>query len=86
MYKILVPVDFSEKSNYAVKMAAKIGENISVRRLQIVTTENGVLGAYKHGERIAVLTVLSGTDGELATDIAMHIAASKPGCVSETQL
>ena len=29
MYKILVPVDFSEKSEYAVKMAAKIGENIA---------------------------------------------------------
>jgi len=65
---------------------AKIGENISVRRLQIVTTENGVLGAYKHGERIAVLTVLSGKDDELAKDIAMHIAASKPECVSEDQL
>ena len=65
---------------------AKIGENISVRRLQIVTTENGVLGAYIHGERIAVLTVLSGTDGELAKDIAMHVAASKPECVSEDQL
>ena len=65
---------------------AKIGENISVRRLQIVTTENGVLGAYKHGERIAVLAVLSGDDGELAKDIAMHIAASKPECVSEDQL
>jgi len=65
---------------------AKIGENISVRRLQIVTTENSVLGAYKHGERIAVLTVLSGTDDELAKDIAMHIAASKPECVSEDQL
>ena len=65
---------------------AKIGENISVRRLQIVTTENGVLGAYKHGERIAVLAVLSGTDGELAKDIAMHVAASKPECVSEDQL
>jgi len=65
---------------------AKIGENISVRRLQIVTTENGVLGAYKHGERIAVLTVLSGTDGALAKDIAMHVAASKPECVSEDQL
>ena len=65
---------------------AKIGENISVRRLQIVTTENGVLGAYKHGERIAVLAVLSGTDDELAKDIAMHVAASKPECVSEDQL
>ena len=37
---------------------AKIGENISVRRVQIVSTDAGILGAYKHGDRIAVLTVL----------------------------
>ena len=65
---------------------AKIGENVSVRRLQNVSAENGVLGAYKHGDRIAVLVVLSGKDANLAKDIAMHIAASKPECVSEEQL
>ena len=46
------------------EIIAKIGENVSVRRVQIVSTENGVLGAYKHGERIAVLTVLSSNDAE----------------------
>ena len=65
---------------------AKVGENISVRRLQNVSAENGVLGAYKHGDRIAVLAVLSGKDADLAKDIAMHIAASRPECVSEEQL
>ena len=65
---------------------AKIGENISVRRVQIVSTESGSLGAYKHGDRIAVLAVLSSQDPELAKDIAMHIAASRPECVSEGQL
>ena len=65
---------------------AKIGENVSVRRLQTVRVENGVLGAYKHGDRIAVLAVLSGKDADLAKDIAMHIAASRPECVSEEQL
>ena len=65
---------------------AKIGENISVRRVQIVSTESGILGAYKHGDRIAVLAVLSSQDPELAKDIAMHIAASRPECVSEGQL
>ena len=65
---------------------AKIGENISVRRVQIISTESGVIGAYRHGERIAVLTVLSSDDAELAKDIAMHIAASKPECISEDQL
>ena len=67
-------------------IVAKIGENVSVRRLQNVSAENGVLGAYKHGDRIAVLTVLSGKDANLAKDIAMHIAASRPECVCEEQL
>ena len=80
-------LDSSETVDEArLGIIARIGENISVRRLQIVTTENGVIGAYKHGERIAVLTVLSGADDELAKDIAMHIAASKPECVSKDQL
>ena len=67
-------------------IVAKIGENITVRRVQNVSTENGVLGAYKHGGRIAVLAVLSGNDAALAKDIAMHIAASRPECVTEEQL
>ena len=54
--------------------------------MQIVNAENGILGAYKHGERIAVLAVLSSEDAELAKDVAMHIAASRPECVSEDQL
>ena len=54
--------------------------------MQIVSTDAGILGAYKHGDRIAVLTVLSSNDAELAKDVAMHIAASRPECVSEDQL
>ena len=65
---------------------AKIGENISVRRVQIISTETGILGAYKHGDRIAVLTVLASQDSALAKDVAMHIAASRPECISENQL
>ena len=65
---------------------AKIGENISVRRVQIISTETGILGAYKHGDRIAVLTILKSQDSALAKDVAMHIAASRPECISEDQL
>ena len=65
---------------------AKIGENISVRRVQIISTETGILGAYKHGDRIAVLAVLASQDSALAKDVAMHIAASRPECISEDQL
>jgi len=45
MYKILVPVDFSEKSEYAVKMAAKIGENIEaeIYLLHLVELPSGIV-------------------------------------------
>ena len=80
-------LDSGETVNEAREgIVAKIGENVSVRRLQNVSTENGVLGTYKHGDRIAVLVVLSGKDADLAKDIAMHIAASKPECISKKQL
>ena len=68
------------------QIIASTGENVSIRRVQTITADNGVIGAYKHGERIAVLVVLTGGDEDLAKDIAMHIAASKPECVTENQI
>ncbi|WP_415232072.1 translation elongation factor Ts [Psychromonas sp.] len=57
-------------------LVSKIGENISIRRLYIVEGEN--LGAYVHGGKIGVVTVLKGGDAELAKDLAMHVAAAAP--------
>jgi elongation factor Ts len=65
---------------------AKIGENISVRRFARLTTTSGVLGAYLHGTRIGVLVELEGGDADLAKDIAMHVAASRPLCVSANEV
>ncbi|HOB61341.1 MAG TPA: translation elongation factor Ts [Candidatus Competibacteraceae bacterium] len=65
---------------------AKIGENINVRRFTRLATVSGVLGCYLHGARIGVLVELEGGDGELAKDIAMHVAASRPLCVSADQV
>jgi len=65
---------------------AKIGENINVRRFARLTTVSGVLGGYLHGTRIGVLVELEGGDAELAKDVAMHIAASRPLCISADQV
>ncbi|MFP4154655.1 MAG: translation elongation factor Ts [Halothiobacillaceae bacterium] len=66
-------------------MVAKIGENIQVRRFARISTD-GVLGQYRHGDRIGVLVELEGGDEALARDVAMHVAASKPNCVTEEQV
>lgn len=61
---------------------AKLGENISLRRFQAFSTE-GSLASYLHGKKIGVVVDLVGGDTELGKDIAMHIAANKPICVSK---
>lgn len=60
------------------ELVAKIGENIDIRRLQWYET-NGIIGSYVHSnKRIGVLVELAQATPELAKDISMHIAASKP--------
>ena len=61
----------------------KVGENISVRRAQIIETD-GPIGTYTHGARIGAIVALNGGDEELARDIAMHIAAINPTCIDES--
>ncbi|MCL7744492.1 translation elongation factor Ts [Guyparkeria hydrothermalis] len=66
-------------------LVAKLGENIQIRRFVRIAT-SGVVGAYRHGERIGVLVELEGGSEELARDLAMHVAASQPTCVDESQV
>ena len=64
-------------------LVQKIGENIGVRRIELVEAGDGVVGAYVHGHnRIAVLVELNGGDQDLAKDVAMHVAAVNPQVVS----
>ena len=69
------------------ELIAKIGENISVRRVGVVSAADGVVGGYVHGNnRIAVLVELAGGDDELAKDVAMHVAAVNPAVVSPADM
>ena len=67
-------------------LIAKIGENIQVRRLQRFDNTAGQLYSYRHGVRIGVVVELVGGDETLGRDIAMHIAASNPMCLSAEQV
>jgi elongation factor Ts len=68
-------------------LVQKIGENISVRRIEVLSADAGVVGAYVHGNnRIAVLVALTGGDGDLAKDVAMHVAAVNPQVVSPADM
>lgn len=65
-------------------LIAKIGENIQVRRLQLIDAGEGKIATYQHGSKIGVVVCMSGGDAELGKHVAMHIAASSPICVDES--
>lgn len=70
-------------SDLIVAKTAKIGEKLSLRRMEVVKKDDAeVFGTYLHmGGKIAVLTVLKGANEEVAKDVAMQSAAMKPSYV-----
>ena len=74
----------AELINQAV---AKIGEKITLHRFALVEAANGCVDTYIHlGGKIGVLVEIVGdAQGHEAAihDVAMHIAAAKPNCISK---
>lgn len=66
-------------------LIVKIGENINVRRFTLLETANN-LGIYLHGTRIGIVVEMEGGSVGLAKDVAMHVAASRPICISPDQV
>jgi elongation factor Ts len=62
-------------------LVTKVGENISVRRFDVVES-HGIVGTYVHGTRIGVLVEVEGGTAELARDLAMQIASLAPRYVT----
>jgi elongation factor Ts len=67
-------------------LISKIGENMNVRRFQRFQADSGLLASYRHGVRIGVVVELEGGDEALGKDVAMHVAATNPVCVSEAEV
>lgn len=67
-------------------LIAKIGENINIRRMHRINSEQGAIFHYLHGNRIGVIVDINSVDQENGKGIAMHVAASNPVCVSDDQV
>lgn len=63
------------------EMVGKIGENMAIRRAELVET-SGQIGQYQHGEKIGVVVAMEGGNDTLIRDVAMHVAAAKPSAIS----
>lgn len=74
-----VPHNGKTIAELRMDLVAKIGENITIRRVQFIeTNSNEILGSYTHSGRIGVIVKMINGNEELGKDIAMHITASKP--------
>ncbi len=74
-----------------VQLVSTIGENINLRRVEYVNVPNGFIAGYNHMQgKIGALVVMEGTrdakTAELASDVAMHIAASAPRYMERSQI
>lgn len=60
-------------------LVAKIGENITVRRFEVVDKAGAELVTYMHpGDKIGVIVAMDAGEAALGRDLAMHIAAMSP--------
>ncbi|MFO0519615.1 MAG: translation elongation factor Ts [bacterium] len=60
------------------ELVGRIGENLSLRRFVRIEAKGRVATYIHGGSKIGVVVDVVGGDDALATDIAMHIAATKP--------
>ncbi len=75
-----LPMEGTTVEGARVALVQKIGENIQLRRAQLLRGER--LVSYVHGLKIGVVVALQGGDEDLGKDLAMHIAAANPMVVS----
>lgn len=67
-----------------VALVQKIGENIQVRRAEVIEGAN--LAAYRHGLRIGVVVSYEGGNEEVGKAVAMQVAAFNPLAVNEADV
>lgn len=83
-----VQVDDKNLNDILLETVASIGENIHLRRFSVVAKNaSQTFGHYIHmGGKIASLSLLNASDFETAKDVAMHVAASSPRFLSQSDI
>lgn len=67
-----------------VELVQKIGENIQVRRAEVIEGDN--LASYRHGIRIGVVVSVEGGNADTAKHVAMQVAAFNPIAIDEANV
>ena len=84
----IADIHSSEVEDKRKTLVQTIGENIQLRRLETIEYSSEMnTGSYVHSDsKLGSIVVISGGDETLAKDIAMHVAAFNPLCLSESDI
>ena len=84
----IADIQTSEVEDKRKALVQTIGENIQLRRLETIEYSAEMnTSSYVHSDsKLGSIVVISGGDETLAKDIAMHVAAFNPICLSETDI
>ena len=70
------------RKNYVTKL----GENIQIRRFEVIDKENNSVAGYTHNNKIGAMVILKSSDEQLSKDICMQIVASNPLALDESSI
>ena len=84
----IADIQTSEVEDKRKALVQTIGENIQLRRLETIEYSSEMnTSSYVHSDsKLGSIVVISGGDETLAKDIAMHVAAFNPLCLSEADI
>ena len=84
----IADIQASEVEDKRKALVQTIGENIQLRRLETIEYSSEMnTSFYVHSDqKLGSIVVISGGDETLAKDIAMHVAAFNPLCLSEADI
>lgn len=83
-----LPLNGSTVGESLTNLVATVGENMTLRRAAKLESSSGNVAAYVHmGGKIGVLVQVDGADvGEVARQVAMHVAASNPAALDRNSI
>ena len=77
---------FDKLEDIRNNIITKLGENIIIRRFEVIDVRDAYVSGYTHNGKIGALVVLANEDAEIAKDICMQIVASNPLALDESSI
>ena len=77
---------FDKLEDIRNNIITKLGENIIIRRFEVIDIRDVYISGYTHNGKIGAFVVLANEDAEIAKDICMQIVASNPLALDESSI